>query len=117
MVRNTTDGVSYSVITAVGGETSLTVTDNGVSWSSQAYSVNTLVENYPTNNNAYVPLIERVADTDSEGNQLVFSSSFDIRAVVRRSSTATEILPFEQDTSLGGNTTVTTIRNTDDIIS
>jgi len=117
MVRNTTDGASFSVVVSVDGENDLTVTDNGVSWSSQAYSVNTLVENYTTNNNAYVPLIERQADATSESNTLVFSTSFDIRAVVRRSSTATEILPFEQDTTVTGATTVTTIRNTDDIIT
>lgn len=117
MVRNTTDGVSYSRVVTVDSETSLTVTDNGTSWSSQGYSVNTLVENYPVGQNSYVPIIERIADGTSESNSFVFGSSFDIKTVVRRSGLANPILPFEQDTTLSGTLTVTTIRNSDDIIT
>jgi hypothetical protein len=115
IVRNTTDGV-YSVVSALD-EQSLTVNSNGVTWAAKDYSVNTLAENYNTGLNAYVPLIERIADATSESNQLVFSSGITIRAVVRRSSIATEILPFEQDTTISAALTVTAIRNSDDIIT
>ncbi len=117
LVRNTTDALSYSIITAVNSETSLTVTNNGVSWASQNYSVNTLVENYNSGQNAYVPLIERDADAATETAQLIFSSSIDIRVVVRRSDDASPILPYTQDTSLTGTQTFAAIRNSDDIIS
>jgi hypothetical protein len=117
MVRNTTDGISYSIVTSVDSQTALTVTDNGQTWASQAYSLNTLVENYNAGDNAYAPFIEREADAASETNQFVYSSSIDIRAVVRRSDDADPILPFEQDTAVTGATTVTAIRTDDDIIT
>lgn len=117
MVRNTTNGVSYSIVVSVDSETQLTVTNNGVSWASQAYSVNTLVENYPTNQNAYVPLIEVTADATTESTQFIFGSSFDIRVVVRRSDDANPILPYTSDTSFTGTTTFPAQRNSDDIIT
>jgi hypothetical protein len=117
MVRNTTDGVSYSEVVSVTDLNTLVVTDNGVSWASQAYSVNTLVENYNVGQNAYVPIIERLADAADESNKLVLASAFPARVTVRRSSTATEIIPFSSDISISGSQTTTTIRNTDGIIT
>lgn len=116
LVRNTTDGFSYSTVVSIDSETSLTVTNNGVSWSSQGYSVNTLVENYNAGQNAYVPLIEVEADATTESNQLIFSSPIDIRVVVRRSDDVNPILPYTQDTTLTGTQTFSAIRNSDDII-
>jgi hypothetical protein len=116
-VRNTTDGVSFSVVVTIVSETELTVTNNGVAWTSQAYSVNTLVENYTSGQNAYAPLMERIADAATETNSLVFASSFDIRAVVRRSSLSNPILAFTQDTTLAGTLDIPTTRNSDDIIT
>jgi len=115
LVRNTSDDF-FSVVTAVTTNT-LTTSDNGTNWDSKNYSINTLVEDYATNTQAYVPILERVADASSENNKLVYSSSIDVRAVVRRSSAATEILPFQQDTSITGSLTVTAIRTEDTIIT
>ena len=117
LVRNTTNGFSYSTVTSVNSETSLTVTNNGVSWASQAYSVNTLVENYNAGQNAYVPLIEREADATTEIASLIYTSPIDIRVVARRSDDANPILPYTQDTSLTGTQTFPIVRNSDDIIS
>jgi hypothetical protein len=117
LVRNTTDGSSFSEVVTVDSETQLTVTDNGVSWSSQAYSVNTLVENYGATQNAFVPLIEREADATTEANQFVLGASFDIRVDVRRSDDANPILPFSLDTTFTGTVTIPTTRNDDDIIA
>jgi hypothetical protein len=116
MVRNTTDGVSFSVVVTVAA-TQLVVTSNGVTWASKAYSVNTLVENYGAGQNAYVPIIEQLADAAFENNKLVLATSITARVVVRRSSAATEILPFTADITIAGSQTTTTIRNTDSIIT
>jgi hypothetical protein len=117
MIRNTTNGTSYSFVVSVDSATQLTVTNNGVSWSSQAYSINTLVENYPSGQNLYVPILEVTADATTESTQLIFSSSFDVRVVVRRSDDSNPILPYTQDTSITGTVTFSAIRNSDDIIS
>lgn len=117
MVRNTTDGVSYSEVVSVDSENQLTVTNNGVTWASKGYSVNTLVENYNAGQNGYVPLIERQADATSENNKLVLASSIDIRVDVRRSSLSNPILPFTSDTTLSGSQTFTAIRTSDSIIT
>lgn len=120
LVRNTTDGVSFSEVVTVDGETTLTVTDNGVSWASQAYSVNTLVENYTATQNAFVPRIERIADTATETNQFIFSATFTGRAVVRRTAPLSDpIEPFSQDVTFPatGSLTTDTIRNADTIVT
>lgn len=116
MIRNTTDNL-YSVVVSVDSETQLTVTSNGTTWNAKAYSVNTLVENYPSGQNTYVPLLERIADAATETSQFVLGSSIDYRAVVRRSTLSSPILPFEQDSTITGSTTISTIRSSDDIIT
>jgi hypothetical protein len=116
MIRNTTDNL-YSVVVSVDSETQLTVTSNGTTWVAKAYSVNTLVENYTAGQYAYVPLLERIADASTESSQLVLGSNIDYRAVARRSTLSTPILPFEQDATMTGSTSVSVIRSSDDIIT
>jgi len=117
-VRNTTDGVSYSIVTAVSSSSEILVTDNGTTWNAQAYSVNTLVENYTSDQNAYIPLIERIADAANETNTIVApaaGSSFQIRVDVRNAGV---ILPFTQNSTITTTgRSIAAIRNDDDIFS
>jgi hypothetical protein len=115
-VRNTASPFQFSIVTAIADNV-LTVTDNGLTWASLAYSVNTFVENYTAGNNAYVPLIERIADVASESNSIIYLGDFDIKVVVRRTSSIA-ILPFSQDTDFTATgREVTTVRTTDTIIT
>ena len=116
LVRNTTDN-RYSRVVSVDSATQLTVEDNGLTWNAKAFSINTLVENYPTSNSAYVPFIERIADATSEAATIIFGSSIDYRAVVRRSGLSSPILPFEADGSITGALTVNAVRTADEIIT
>ena len=117
LVRNTTDDL-YSTVVSVDSQTQLTVTSNGTTWNAKTYSLNTLVESYVSGLSAYVPLIELVADAASESASLVQSSNIDVKIVVRRSSAATEILPFTQDTTLvSTGLSVSAIRSEDTIIT
>lgn len=120
LVRNTTDGVSFSEVVSIDSPTQLTVTDNGTTWASQGISLNTLVENYGATQNAFVPRIERVADATSEGNQFTFLAIFTGRVVVRRTSPSSDpIEPFSQDVSFPatGNLVTSAIRNPDSIVT
>ena len=117
VVRNTTDNVSYSAVVSVDSATQLTVTSSGVTWLSKDFSVNTLVENYPSGQNAYVPILEVEADATTESSSFIFTASFDIRVVVRRSDDSNPILPYTSDTSLTGTSTFPAQRNSDDIIT
>lgn len=114
MIRNTADNL-VSRVTAVNSATSIDVTDNGTTWNGKTYTINTLVESYPTGNNAYVPLIERIADAANEDNKLVQSVGVDVRVDVRNAGV---ILPFTQDAAVGASgLTVPAIRSADDIFT
>lgn len=121
-VRNVGTG-DFARITQVGSPITTVVTDAvPVTWNGAVYSINTLVENYPTGTNAYVPFIERIAGgcgspatSTSESNQLVQSVTIDVRVVVRN---AGNILPFTQDAQIGSTgLSLATIRTSDDIFT
>ncbi len=114
-VRNTTDDV-FRRVTVVVSATELTI-EAGISFATgNSYSINTLVENY-AQPNAYVPLIERIADAVSETTTITYSGDFDIRADVRRTA-ATAILPFTQDSSVvSTGRSLAAVRTDDTIIT
>jgi hypothetical protein len=126
-VRKTDTG-EFARITAISTTTNpndtLTTEDIGVEWDAGTggYSINTLVENYPTGTNAYVPFIERIANgcgspltAHTESNQLVQSVTIDVRVVVRNAGT---ILPFTQDAQIGSTgLSIAAIRTSDDIFT
>lgn len=113
LIRNTTDDFFVKVLTVTA--TQLTTEDGGATWNSKAYNINSLVENYPTNNNAYVPIIERIADAVTETNTVVHSTDIDIRVDVRNAGV---ILPFTQDTDIvSTGRSVPAVRNPDDIFT
>jgi hypothetical protein len=116
-VRHTAAPFQFSIVTAITDDNNLAVTDNGATWASLPFEVNTFVENYTAGNNAYVPLIERIADVASESNSIIYLGDFDIKVVVRRTASIS-ILPFSQDTDFTATgREVTTVRTTDTIIT
>ncbi len=111
LVRNTDDNV-WSTVEGVDSATQLTVSNNGTTWASKNFSLNTLVEAYPNGANVFAAVLEREADATTENNQLILGSNFFVLAVVR---SAGDIEPFEQEVEITGDTTIPTIRNTDSI--
>jgi len=99
IVRNTTDGeVGY--VTAVVSDTELTTTTMTNSWASKDYEINRLVRAYGTDDDAYVPYLDRVATATTEANDIIQST--DIAVLIRvRDSGATPIVPFEGTNTIG----------------
>jgi hypothetical protein len=113
LVRNTTLDVFVKVLDVVNS-TTLTTEEIASSWSGDAYSVNTLVENYGLQD-AYVPLIERIADAISESNTVTYLGDLDVRIEVRNAGV---ILPFSQDAAfISSGLSIAAIRNADDIFT
>ena len=117
IVRNTSTG-GYGRVVSVDDLNTLTTEDLDGGWpldwsTGNNYSVNTLIQDYNGNDTAYVPFIERVADTDTESNTLIYSAPITVRVVVRNAGV---IQPFSQDQSIGsGGLSVPAIRNPDEI--
>ena len=116
-VRNITSGFSVRVVSISTDSTALGTEDGGATWASADYEINKLIETYSSSVTAYVPYIDRVADSTSESNQLIYTSDIPVRVDVRR-NTPTAILPFTQDVSIGSaGRSVATIRTPDEITS
>jgi len=117
-VRNITEGKigRISVVTDANTVTVVPVSGGAVTnWSGDSYDYNVLMEDYDSGANAFVPLIERVADAIQEQSTLTYGSDFNIRIDVRRNS-ATAILPFTQDSSfISTGRSIAAIRNPDTI--
>lgn len=115
LVRNTTDGTAFSEVITVDSDTQLTVSDNGVSWASQAYEINQLVRTYATDDDMYVPLLDGHASASTFTNTLIKTPASDFGAVlnVRQGKV---ILPFTQNVTVGDSgLTVAAIRTLDTI--
>lgn len=117
-VRNVTQGEVVRITNVVNVNEVDTDPLSGTSqWDGDTYDYNVLMESYGGTENAYVPLIERIADATSEANTITFSSTIDVRVDVRR-ATSTVILPFTQDaTIVSTGLSIAAIRTTDDIFS
>ena len=116
-VRNIDDGYSVRVTAVSTDSTALTTEDGGTTWASKDYEINKLIETYSSSVTAYVPYIDRVADSTSESNQLIYTSDIPVRVDVRRNA-PTAILPFTQDVTIGSaGRSVATIRTADEITS
>ncbi|KKN44104.1 hypothetical protein LCGC14_0696310 [marine sediment metagenome] len=116
MVRNGTTGAVIRVTNVISdAEIDTDALPGGDSWSGDSYSVNTLVQNYSSGDNAYVPFLERVADATSETNQFIYTGDLDVRVVARNAGI---ILPFTVDTTVV-NTGLSqdVIRTPDDIFT
>ena len=115
-VRNITSGFSVRV-TAVNSSTNLSVEDGGATFAAAAFEINKLIENYSSSIFAYVPYIERIADSTSESNQFIYNANTGVRVDVRR-NTPTAILPFTQDATItDSGLSVAAIRTPDEITS
>jgi len=116
-VRNTTEDVFVRVLSITSATQLETETlPGGGNWSGDSYAINSLVEDYATGADAYVPLIERISDATSESATLTYVADIELRYDVRRNA-ATAILPFTQDATFGSTSgaSIATIRTTDTI--
>ena len=112
-IRNITQGVVVRII-AVTDANTVTTDTLDATWSGDSYDYNVLMENYGLDN-AYVPILERIAGSDTEFNTITFTSPLDVRVEVRNAGV---ILPFSQDnTIISSGLSVPAIRNTDDIFT
>lgn len=115
LVRNTTEGTVFSEVVSVDSDTQLTVTDNGTSWSSQAWEINEAVRTYASDDNIYIPLIDVIATTTTVSNTLIkqLSSDFGIVTNIRQGKV---ILPFTQNGTVGDNgVSINAVRSLDTI--
>jgi hypothetical protein len=85
------------------------------SWSGDTYDYQVLMVNYATNNNAYVPFMERIADAATETVQVVQSVVRQLRFDARNAGV---IVPFTQDTTLEATgRALDAIRNPDTVFT
>ena len=112
-IRNIDQGLVVRIV-AVTDANTVTTDELPLTWSGDTYDYNVLMENYGLDN-AYVPIIERIADTTPEFNTITYQGDLDVRVEVRNAGV---ILPFSQDnTIISTGLSVPAIRNTDDIFT
>lgn len=112
-MRNVTEGKVVRITAVVDANN--VDTEAVTSWSGDSFDYNVLMETYPDNQNAYVPLIEQIAAAASITVTLTYVADFDLRADVRRNA-VTAIQPFTQDSTFPSTgRSIAAIRNTDEI--
>jgi len=116
--RNSTTG-DWAQVVSVDSNILITTTplqgggDNN--WDSgDGYEFHTLPVTYDSNDTAYVPYIDRQADSDSEAVTVIFTATRNILARVRKKG----IIPFEiSSTFVSTGRSIAAIRTTDNIVS
>tara|TARA_Y100000004_G_scaffold192894_1_gene254256 strand:- start:2389 stop:4971 length:2583 start_codon:yes stop_codon:yes gene_type:complete len=119
LVRNTTDGGIFEV-TEVTSDTTLTLvqvygTAGGDFTSSDGYAINQAITAYTTDDNLYDLILDKEATTTSASNSFTKTLSADFGVVVNVRQGKT-ILPFTLNQTQGdSSTTVTVVRQPDNI--
>ena len=110
-IRNTTQGIIVRII-AVTDANTVTTDTLPLTWSGDSYDYNVLMENYGLDN-AYAPIIERIADASEESNTITFTSPINVLVEVRNAGV---ILPFSQQQQIiSTGLTTGAVRNADTI--
>lgn len=115
-VRNVTEDFIARITNVVNSnEVDTEPLPGAASWSGDTYDYNVLLVNYSQNNNAYVPFMERIADTATENVQVVQSVVRQLRFDARNAGV---IVPFSQDTTLEATgRQIDAIRNPDTVFT
>ena len=116
-VHNDAGALSY--VDAIA-PTTLTVTarSDGGSWASSAYSVNTLIRSYITNDIVEVPFIRYVTDVSGDvTNQTSHSADVAITLRARKSTAGTRYFPSVSSGTLTNTGLTSTVQMTEDTIA
>lgn len=116
IIRNVTDD-EFAYVVSVDSDTQLTTTALPTSdWGAKSYEINRLVRGYAASDDAYVPLLDRVADTATEASSIIQSGDISVLVRVRFSGSSNPILPFEASNQVNsGGMSQAAIRNEDTI--
>src|SRR3990167_1074675 len=100
IVRNiTAGGISY--VSAVNSDTNLSIFPPIAGQASgDSFEINRLVRSYATDDDAYVPFLDRIAVSTAETNNIIQSSGISVLIRVRDSG-ATPIIPYEATGTIG----------------
>jgi hypothetical protein len=110
---------AVSYVKSVDSDTQLTI-EPAISGQSDGdnIEINCLPITMHTDDDVYVPLMDRFATSDEESVSIVYSSQIYFRVVARNSAASTKIIPFTtDDTTAGTDRSNSVVRNTDTIIT
>jgi len=123
IIRNTTNsGFSYITEVTSNDSVKVTVNSDGYTWQSANFEMNTLVQNYGTGDTFFIPYLEDIEDTGTDGSpgskdvSLTYVSDRSVVIRVRNVLNATPIQPFVTTSNiLNSGMTVSVIRTEDEV--
>jgi len=119
LVYNSTQG-AVGYVKTVDSDTVLTLEGSGISGNATGNSVeiNCIPVALTSADDLYVPLMDRVATSDTESVSVVYDSTIYFRVKVRNTRAATKIKPYSSDGSTSGtNQSIPVVRTEDTIIA